>query len=32
MISNKADDAGRESSVYNNSICKTPNLENLAKR
>ncbi|CAG2159904.1 unnamed protein product [Oppiella nova] len=28
----KADDAGLESSVYNNSICKTPNLQTLAKR
>ncbi|CAG2118009.1 unnamed protein product, partial [Medioppia subpectinata] len=27
-----ADDAGLETSVYNNSICKTPNLEALAKR
>jgi len=29
---NKADDAGRETSVYNNSICKTPYLQSLAKR
>ncbi|PIK37399.1 putative N-sulfoglucosamine sulfohydrolase-like [Apostichopus japonicus] len=27
-----ADDVGFESSVYNNTVCKTPNLERLAKR
>lgn len=27
-----ADDAGFETEVYNNSACKTPNLDNLAKR
>ena len=27
-----ADDAGFETQVYNNSICKTPNLDALAER
>ncbi|XP_054155241.1 N-sulphoglucosamine sulphohydrolase-like [Oppia nitens] len=27
-----ADDAGLETPVYNNTVCKTPNIENLAKR
>lgn len=27
-----ADDAGLESQIYNNSVCKTPNLDQLSKR
>lgn len=27
-----ADDAGFETSVYNNTVCKTPNLNKLAER
>lgn len=32
LLSSLADDVGFESSVYNNTVCKTPNLERLAKR
>ena len=32
IISFVADDAGFESQAYNNSVCKTPNLDALAER
>ncbi|KAI0212765.1 N-sulfoglucosamine sulfohydrolase [Lamellibrachia satsuma] len=32
MVSSVADDAGFETEVYNNTVCKTPNLNALARR